>query len=173
MLVSINRCLQKRPKAAKIELLLPNISSGIEILGLKGDFHSVLWVFQNRRYKSSLLNQKGTLCACQPLCLPIRFWEMLCFPLWNENVLWWLEKERKKVKKQQQQQKMIKIRIRNCSKMFTSSSPNFQLSYQFCWATAYICLSIQSMFSFYSILHLSQRMLSDSSKANKIKRGQL
>lgn len=47
MLVSINRCLQKRPKAAKIKLLLPSASSGIEILDLKGELHSVSWVFQN------------------------------------------------------------------------------------------------------------------------------
>lgn len=74
MLVSINRCLQKRPKAANIELLLPNISSGIEILGLKGEIHSDSWVFQNKRYKSSLLNQKGTLCACQPLVCQSSCW---------------------------------------------------------------------------------------------------
>lgn len=33
-----------------------------------------------QRYKSSLLNQKGTLCARQALCLPIGFLECWVFP---------------------------------------------------------------------------------------------
>lgn len=122
-----------------------------------------------QRYKSSLLNQKGTLCACQPLCLPIRFLECCVFPY--KAKMWYdVEKGRKEEKNLLNWSKYKSGIVKKCS---WSISPNFQnyafQNYaQFCCATALIFCLTKACISFYSILHLPHRMLTDFSKS-KIK----
>lgn len=79
MLVSINRCLQKRPKAAKIKAAFSKRKQWYRNTRFERRAPFCFMSLSKQRYKSSLLNQKDTLCACQPLCLPIRFLECCVF----------------------------------------------------------------------------------------------
>lgn len=88
-----------------------------------------------QQYKSSLLNQKGTLCACQPLCLPIRFLECCVFPykVWYDG----LRKAEKRRKNYWTDQNINQELWKNVHAVFHQI---FKImSSQFCWATALIC----------------------------------
>ena len=119
-----------------------------------------------QRYKSSLLNQKGTLCACEPLCLPIRFLECCVFPykakMWYDG----LRKAEKRRKKYWTDQSINQELLKYVCEVFHL---NFKIIFsQFCWATSLILCLFKVCISFYSILYLPQRMLTDFSKG-KIK----
>ena len=111
-------------------------------------------------YKSSLLNQKGTLCACQPLCLPIRFLECCVFPykakMWYDG----LRKAEKRRTNYWTDQNIYQELLKNVHEVFHQICKIMSS----CWTTALIfCLS-KVRVSFYSILHLPQSMLTDFSK---------
>lgn len=184
MLVSINRCLQKRPKATKIELLLPNISSGIEILGLKGEFHSDSWVFQNKRYKSSLLNQKGTLCACQPLVCQSNCWNGAFSLRKIKGVMmgWKREEEGKKRTDKNVKQELFKNLYQLFHQILTIMSYQFYwvYSYSYMYIYMYNMEAIASIFPVYSkydfFIHYSifpKECQLAFQRQNKIKRTQL
>lgn len=119
-----------------------------------------------QRYKLSLLNQKGTLCARQALCLPIRFLECCVFPY--KAKMWYgrLRKAEKRRKNYWTDQNISQELLKNVCEVFRQIF--IIMSSNFCWATALIfCLSKVSI-CFHSILHLPQRMLTDFSKG-KIK----